>query len=171
MEIIAFFILALFGLVGFSAIFFTTFGTFLIFIGTFLFALLTGFAIITMKWLVLLLILYLAGEALEYIFIIVGTKGFGGSNWAVLGALCGGILGALLIPGLLGVSLIMATFLGVFLGACLIELFVHKNLGRSLKAATGSLIGRGASIIIKVVIALMMFIIIGYALIDFYLLL
>ena len=94
MEIFAITLLILFSLVGFAAVFFTTFGTMIILIGAVLYAFLTQFSALTLKTLVILLILYLFGEALEYIFVILGAKKFGASNAAVVGAIIGGILGA-----------------------------------------------------------------------------
>ncbi len=86
MEIIALVILIIFSLIGFAAIFFTTFGTLIILIGSALYALLTGFSIINLKVLLILFTLYLCGEVLEYVFIIIGAKKLGASNPAVAAA-------------------------------------------------------------------------------------
>ena len=157
MEIAGLFILALFGLIGFAAIFFTTFGTLIIFIGAILYALMTGLSIIGIEALIILLILYLCGEVVEYLFVIVGAKKFGASNAATAGAVIGGIVGAIAGAGFLGIGLILGTFLGIFLGAFIIELLLHRNLVRSLKAGTGGVIGRVGSIVFKVFIAVAMF--------------
>ena len=157
MEIVGLFILALFGLIGFAAIFFTTFGTLIIFIGAILYALMTGLSIISIEALIILLILYLCGEVIEYLFVIVGAKKFGASNAATAGAVIGGIVGAIAGAGFLGIGLILGTFLGIFLGAFIVELLLHKDLVRSLKAGTGGVIGRVGSIVFKVFIALAMF--------------
>jgi len=157
MEIVGLFILALFGLIGFAAIFFTTFGTLIIFIGAILYALMTGLSIIGIEALIILLILYLCGEVIEYLFVIVGAKKFGASNAATAGAVIGGIVGAIAGAGFLGIGLILGTFLGIFLGAFIIELLLHRDLVRSLKAGTGGVIGRVGSIVFKVFIALVMF--------------
>ncbi|MDP8297475.1 MAG: DUF456 domain-containing protein [Candidatus Orphnella occulta] len=157
MEIAGLFILALFGLIGFAAIFFTTFGTLIIFIGAILYALMTGLSIIGIEALIILLILYLCGEVVEYLFVIVGAKKFGASNAATAGAVIGGIVGAIAGTGFLGIGLILGTFLGIFLGAFIVELLLHRDLVRSLKAGTGSVIGRVGSIVFKVFIAVAMF--------------
>jgi len=157
MEIVGLFILALFGLIGFAAIFFTTFGTLIIFIGAILYALMTGLSVIGIEALIILLILYLCGEVIEYLFVIVGAKKFGASNAATAGAVIGGIVGAIAGAGFLGIGLILGTFLGIFLGAFIVELLLHKDLVRSLKAGTGGVIGRVGSIVFKVFIALAMF--------------
>jgi len=157
MEILGLSILIIFSLIGFAAIFFTTFGTLIILIGSFLYALLTQFSLINIEAFILILILYLIGEVLEYVFVIIGAKKFGASNVAVAGAIIGGILGAIVGAGVFGVGLILGTFLGIFLGAFLVELIIQKDLVKSLKAGTGGILGRFGAIIAKVLIALLMF--------------
>ncbi|MFC1577102.1 DUF456 family protein [Candidatus Omnitrophota bacterium] len=156
MEVMALALLILFSLVGFAAIFFTTFGTLIILIGSGLYAVMTGFSIIGLKALVVICILYLAGEVLEYALVIMGAKKFGASNAAVAGALIGGILGAVTGAAFLGIGLIAGTFLGIFLGAFLVEYLIHGDLLRSLRAGTGGILGRIGSVIAKVVIAVIM---------------
>ncbi|NQU95083.1 MAG: DUF456 domain-containing protein [Candidatus Omnitrophica bacterium] len=157
MEMLALAILILFSLIGFAAIFFTTFGTLIILIGSIFYALLTGFTIISMKALLVILTLYLCGEVLEYLFVILGAKKLGASNTAVVGAIIGGIAGAILGVAFFGVGIILGTFLGIFLGAFLVELVIHKDLVKSLKAGAGGVLGRVGSIVAKVIIAIIMF--------------
>ena len=157
MEMLALTILILLSLIGFAAIFFTTFGTLIILIGSILYALLTGFSIISMKALLIILTLYLCGEVLEYLFVILGAKKLGASTTAVVGAIIGGIIGAILGVAFLGVGIILGTFLGIFLGAFLVELIIHKDLVKSLKAGAGGVLGRVGSIVAKVIIAIIMF--------------
>ena len=157
MEMLALAILILFSLIGFTAIFFTTFGTLIILIGSILYALLTGFTIISMKALLVILTLYLCGEVLEYLFVILGAKKLGASNAAVVGAIVGGIVGAILGVAFFGIGIILGTFLGIFLGAFLVELVIHKDLVKSLKAGAGGVLGRVGSIVAKVIIAIIMF--------------
>lgn len=157
MEVLALTLLILFSLIGFASIFFTTFGTFIILIGSVLYSVLTQFSILTIKTLAILLTLYLCGEVLEYVFIIIGAKKFGASNAAVVGAIIGGIFGAIAGAAFFGIGLIAGTFLGIFLGAFLVELLIQKDLVKSLKAGTGGILGRFGSILVKVVIAVVMF--------------
>ncbi|NQT47134.1 MAG: DUF456 domain-containing protein [Candidatus Omnitrophica bacterium] len=156
MEILALSILVLFSLIGFAAIFFTTFGTLIILIGAILYALMTGFSVLSIKALAVLATLYFVGEVLEYILIITGAKKLGASNAAVVGAIIGGIIGALLGVGFFGIGLILGTFLGIFGGAFLVELILQKDLVKSLKAGAGGVLGRMGSIIAKIVIAIIM---------------
>ena len=165
MEVLALVIVTLFSLIGFAAIFFTTFGTLIILIGAILYALLTNFFVITVKTLVILLIFYLAGEALEYISIIFGAKKFGASNKAIVGALIGGILGAILGSAFFGIGLIVGAFAGIFLGAFLVELIARRDVVKSMKAGAGGVIGRIGSIIAKLIIAVVMLFIMFYKII------
>jgi len=157
MEIAALVTWIIFSLVGFAAIFFTTFGTLIILIGSVLHALLTGFDPFSIRTLIILLTLYLCGEVLEYVFVIVGAKKLGASNAATVGAIIGGIVGAGAGAAFLGIGLILGTFLGIFLGAFLVELVLQKDLIKSLKSGAGGVLGRMGSIISKLVIAGAMF--------------
>ena len=168
MELLAFVILTVSIVVGLAAIFFTTFGTLIIMAGCLIYAVLTDFGILTVKHLILLSTLYLCGEVLEYVFIIIGAKRFGASNAAVCGALIGGILGAIIGAGVLGVGLILGTFFGIFSGAFLVELIIHKDLIKSLKSGLGGILGRVGSIITKLLIAIVMLAIIGSRVISHY---
>ena len=161
MEILALVILILLSLIGFAAIFFTTFGTLVILLGAVLYALMTGFSIVSLETLLVLLILYLCGEVLEYFFIIIGAKKLGASNAAVVGAIVGGILGAILGAGVFGIGLILGTLVGIFLGAFVVELILQKDLVKSLKAGSGGVLGRLGSIVAKVIIAIIMFVILA----------
>lgn len=156
MEVLALVVLIIFSLIGFAAIFFTTFGTLIILIGAILYAFLTSFSIIGLNALLVLLTLYLCGEVLEYVFIILGAKKFGASNAAAIGAVIGGIIGAVAGAVFFGIGLILGAFLGIFLGAFLVEMLLQKNLVKSLKAGAGSVIGRVGSIVVKVAIAAVM---------------
>ena len=165
MEILALAILILFSLIGFTAIFFTTFGTMIILIGSVLYTLITDFSVLSVKTLLILLTLYLFGEVLEYVLVIVGSKKFGASNAAVAGAIIGGILGAVIGAAFFGIGLILGTFLGIFLGAFLVDLVIYKDIVKSLKSGAGGVLGRAGSIFAKVIIAIAMFAIMASAII------
>jgi len=167
MEFLALFILTVSVLIGFIAIFFTSFGTFIVFVGCLIYSAMTGFSVLTLKYLFILFILYALGEIMEYIFIIAGAKKFGASNKAVIGAIIGGVVGALLGAGVFGIGLIFGTFFGIFIGAFSVELLTQKDLKRSLKAGTGGVLGRIGSIAAKLVIVLIMLTIITVRVINY----
>ncbi len=157
MEILALIILVIFSIIGFTAIFFTTFGTLIILLGSIIYSSLTDFLVLDPRILIILLLLYLCGEVLEYVFVIIGGKRFGASNPAIVGAIIGGIAGAILGTPVFGVGIVLGTLLGIFLGAFLVEFFIQRDLVKSIKAGLGSVLGRIGSIVAKVVIAIIMF--------------
>jgi len=141
---------------GFIAIFFTTFGTLIILIGALLYALATKFTVIGIPTVIILLVCYIVGEAIEYLGIIIGARKFGASNRAIVGALLGGILGAVVGISFLGIGIVPGTFLGIFCGAFLAEWTHHRDFKRSFKSGTGGVLGRIIAIAGKVMIALIM---------------
>ena len=165
MEFTALIILITTTIVGFLAAFFTSFGTFIMLLGATVYALLTGFSVLTVKAMIVLLTLYLIGETLEYVFIIAGAKKFGASNKAVIGAIIGGILGAITGVGFFGIGIFIGTFLGIFLGAFIVELLVYGDLKRSLRSGVGGVVGQIGSIAVKAIIGICMIVIIAYKLI------
>jgi len=165
-KIAALAILLIFCAIGFIAVFFTTFGTLIILAGAVIYAALTGFSVLTAKTLIALFILYLIGEIFENAFVIIGAKGAGATNAAVFGAITGGILGAAIGAVFFGIGLIPGTFLGIFLGSFLAELLVKRDVIKSLKAGTGSVLGRAGSIAAKILIAIIMFLIMALNIIN-----
>ena len=156
-DILAMIILVAMSLIGFVAIFFTSFGTLLILIGIILFAAMTAFQVVTIKALIIIVLLYFIGEILEYLCVILGAKKLGASNAAVAGALVGAIPGAVIGSMFFGVGIVLGTFLGIFFGAFLVELIIKRDLVKSLKAGTGGILGRLGSVLGKILIALSMF--------------
>ena len=156
MDITALILLGIFTVAGLAAIFFTSIGTLIILIGAVIYALMTGLAVLEVKHLILLSVLYLCGEAAEFLLSVWGAKRFGASNRAVVGALLGGIAGAIFGAALFGVGIFLGTLLGIFLGAVAVEYLAHKNWRRSFKAGTGGVLGRVGAIGVKVLIAVAM---------------
>lgn len=156
MEIAALIILCVLTLTGFILLFFINSGTILILAGAFLFGLMTEFHLITGKLLLFLLGLYVLGEVLEYVFIVMVGKKMGASPAAIAGMIAGGIAGAVLGAVYAGVGAVTGTFLGIFIGAFIIELIIHGDIIRSLKSSLGGVIGRVASMAAKVFIAMLM---------------
>jgi len=159
MEWLALGILIFCFLVGFILNFFTGFGTLIIMVGAVIYSAMTGFAVLSIKVLLVLGALYVCGEVFESISTVVGTKRMGGSSKSAIGGVVGGLLGALLGTMAFGIGAFPGMLLGLFLGAALIEFVIKKDLRQSVKAGIGSLLGRMASVAVKVVIALTMFVI------------
>ncbi len=83
--------------------------------------------------LVILTVLTILAHSLDYLAGFIGTKKFGGSGWAIAGAVVGGMGGFLF--GLIGL------LVGPILGAVVGEFLGKGELRRSLKAGLGTLIG------------------------------
>jgi uncharacterized protein len=156
MELLAVIILLGSMVIGLLGVFFSIPGTLLIFLGSGLYAVMTDFTSFPLKFLLILLTLYLLGEGLEYILVIWGSKRFGASNAAVLGAVIGGVVGTILGIPLLGIGPVWGAFLGIFAGAFIVELIIQKDLVKSLRAGAGGVIGRAGAIALKFIIALLM---------------
>ena len=137
-------------------IFFGGFGTILILGFSFIYALVTGFQVITGKVLISLALLCLVGELFDYIFIYLGTKVGGAGKKAGLGAVLGGLIGAAVSLAFYGIGILAFTIAGVFLGAFVVELNEKKDVLKALKAGLGSLVGRFSAVIFKASLGIVM---------------
>jgi uncharacterized protein len=106
-------------------------------------------------FLLVILVILLAAEAVEFLGGMIGAKTFGASrtaSWAaIFGAMLGGLIG---IPPLtlmmLGTDHILMAVAGAFLAAWVVELLKKKTMQASLKAAVGAALGRGAGMVTKI---------------------
>lgn len=152
----------IFSFLSFVFIFLGGFGTFLILLFSFIYALLTGFKIITPEVLLSLGLIYLTGELFDYIFIILGAKISGAGKKAAFGAIIGGLIGAAISLSTFGAGFFILTLIGIFSGAFLVELSEKKNLLRAFRAAIGALLGRFSAVIFKAILGFLMLLIIVF---------
>ncbi len=127
-------------------------GNLLIAIGSFFYALTTGFEQLSLSFVLTLIAVMLLFEILEFILISVTAKHYGTSRWGIAGAIIGGILGAFsgaFFTPLLGA--ILGSLVGVFLGAFVIEMTRKPNIGHGLRAGYGAFVGRVGGLSIKVI--------------------
>jgi uncharacterized protein YqgC (DUF456 family) len=124
-------------------------GSPLILLGAFVYAWYTDFLVVTWGTLVILLLLTVLSQILDYLASILGAKKFGASRWGMSGAFLGGIIG-LFSGGILGI------LIGPFIGALLLELLHGQDLPASLKIGLGTLVGFLGGAIGKIIIALTM---------------
>ena len=123
-------------------------GTPLIFLGALVHALATDFSPITAGRLLVLAGLTALAYLLEYAGGALGAKTFGGSAWAVVGALVGAVVGLFFgSPGLV---------IGPMLGAVAAELLKSGELRHSLKAGIGALVGLVLGLFARVTLAFAM---------------
>lgn len=80
-----------------------------------------------------LLLLVIVAQVLDYFIPILGSKYSGGTRWGSWGAFVGSVVGLFFLPA--------GLFLGPFLGAVVGELLGAADLSRALKSGIGALAG------------------------------
>lgn len=84
---------------------------------------------------------------IDYVFPILGTKKFGGSNYGVNGAMVGLIFGIFFGP----LGIIVGPFFGALIGELIKD---YKDSRKTVKAAFGSFIGFLSSTLLKLTVCL-----------------
>lgn len=157
MEIFGLIIFCFFLLVGVCIIPFGIAGTFIIVADALVYGLLTGFEKISLPFIGLLLGMALLLELAEELLSGIMAKKFGGSKWAVAGAIGGGFVGAIIgtpVTPVLGT--LIGGFLGAFSGAAFLE-WVHTNDGhRAVRAGVGAFFGAVGGKATKIFVAIIM---------------
>jgi len=160
------FVIVLF--VGIFSIIFGFPGTFLILGDVVVYSLITGFEKIGLKIILVLALISLLAEAVDFFVGVAGARRYGSSRTGVMLSIIGGIIGAVaMVPILLGLGAVIGAFLGGFIGAFLGEYLEQRKLKPALRAGYGALIGRIAGVLVKGSLAVVM-IVITMASIYFY---
>lgn len=110
--------------------------------------------------LIVLLVLTLAAEVVEFIAGGAGAKKAGASKRAMAGAIIGGLLGGIFlsfipVPVL---STIVGVCLGSFIGAAAVELLIGREVGHSMRVGVGAAKGRFLGILSKLAFGLVILI-------------
>jgi len=125
-----------------------------------------GQAMFGMVTLVAIVILATLGEVVEFISGVVGAKKAGGTRRGSIGAIVGGIVGALaatfVIPIPVLGSLIGACG-GAALGAWGLELYGGLEMPRSIKSGLGAGVGRLVGTVVKLVAGASIWIVVAVA--------
>jgi uncharacterized protein YqgC (DUF456 family) len=146
--ILAFYLL--FSLAGLISLIFGLPGNFVILGASILYGWYGGFQEITVKIIIILIVLALAGELIEFLLGILGSKKYESSNRAVVGSIIFGIIGAVMgAPFFFGIGAVVGAFAGAFAGAIIVELSQGKKMDEALKSGWGAFIGRVAGTISK----------------------
>ena len=104
-------------------------------------------------------VLALGSEVFDAVVGAWGTKKYGGSNWAMAGAIVGGIGGAILMSGIPPVlGSIIGAFGGAFLGAFGAEYAINRDFRQARKSGKGAFLGRLAAVVVKAGLAVAMII-------------
>ncbi len=115
------------------------------------------FEIIKLNILIVLLVLALLGELLEFALGIIGSKRKKSSNQAILGSIFFSIIGAIIFaPLFLGFGAIIGAFVGAFLGAFTVEYLKQKNVSVAYQSGLGAFMGKLGGTLVKSVIGVIM---------------
>ncbi len=162
METVGVVLLIFFLIIGVAVIFFGIAGTFVIVAAALIYGLLTHFESLSPSFLLLLLGMTLAVEAIEELATALLARRFGGSKWAMLGALVGSFSGAVIgtpVAPVLGT--LIGGFAGAFAGACVLEWMHTSDLRRGLRVGTGALLGAMGGKMTKITVAVIMAILVA----------
>ncbi len=155
-AIVALLLLVLFCIAGLVLIPLGMPGTFVIIIGAVVYNLVHWSMAVSLPILVVLLVLALAGELLEYILGMKLAEKRGTSRPAVYGAIIGGIVGTFAGVPVPVLGSVIGLFAGVFAGAFLFELALKKDLSVAFYSAAGAFYGRLGAIFVKLLIGALM---------------
>lgn len=139
-------------------------GTIFILAAVFFYALVTHFAAgIGIPFFIILCLLTLIAETADHWLSAVGARRYGASRGSIWLSFIGGVGGALLIGGPLSLLFgplgpVAGGFIGAFVIVVAHEYYVQKNFIEALHAGWGTLLGRMAGMILKVVISAAMII-------------
>ena len=157
MLMAAYLIFVLFCIAGLFWSLFSGMGTLLVFLGAVFIGLVTDFQTINISILAVLFILFLTGELMEYLLVVIGARSFGSTRKAAWGSLAGGILGFTLgLFGTVGIGLIPMTILGIFTGGFCVELVDRRGIKQAIKSGAGGIFGRLGAVLTKVLITFVM---------------
>jgi uncharacterized protein YqgC (DUF456 family) len=138
-------------------IFFGLPGTFMILGASCVYGYVTGFHEVTGGMLVVLGLLTLAGEGVEYVMGVVGAKKYGSSNRGIVFSMVGGFIGAVFCaPLFFGFGAILGALAGAFLGAVAVEIFTYgpDQWRQAVRSGWGNFLGRVGGMITKLSIAI-----------------
>lgn len=111
--------------------------------------------------LIVLVVLGILAEVVEFIAGSAGAKKAGGSKRAAMGAIIGAIIGGIflsIIPIPI-VSTIVGACLGAFIGAAVVEFMIFKDADRSMRVGIGAAHGRFLGIVGKLIFSLIIFLV------------
>ncbi len=106
--------------------------------------------------LVVLVVLALVGELIEFSLSARFTRQYGGSRRAGWGAIAGGIVGAIVGVPIPIIGSVIGAFVGSFAGALAAEWLRGTGAGAATRVATGALLGRAAATAAKSAIGVVM---------------
>jgi len=140
-------------------------GEFLVVLATGVFILVAGGEVMGWWVLVVLVLLGILAEVIEFLAGMVGAKAKG-SLWSGVGAVAGGLAGSIIgAPFGLIIGSLAGAFIGTFAGAYLVELYISRHSIQAANVAGTALFARLVGTAVKVAISIIMIIIVTFALV------
>lgn len=124
-------------------------GTPLIVVGAFIYGYSTDFTVFSVLDLVILGLLSLFAEGVDYLFSLIGAKKFGASKLGLVGGMVGLLFGIFTF-GPLGI------IVGPIAGAILAELLIGRPIDQAVRVGIGSLIGVLGGMVMTLLVSLVM---------------
>ena len=131
-------------------------GTLVIFAGALCYYLLVPAGAIGLTTVIVMGVLMIAAEGLEWVLTARFTKKYGGSRRAGWGAVLGGMVGAFMGVPVPVIGSVVGAFVGAFIGAFVFEWSRGSTHGTATRVAWGAFIGRITAAALKVAIGLAM---------------
>jgi uncharacterized protein YqgC (DUF456 family) len=108
-----------------------------------LYAFLTGFASVGLWSLLVIAILAILGELLEFLVGVGYTAKRGATRWGVIGTFVGGIAGGVLLSSVAPpFGALLCAFGGSFAGAVLLEYLAQERVGVALRSGRAAFLGK-----------------------------
>lgn len=151
-------------ILGFSIVsnFFSIPGNFLVVLNAGWYGLATGFHKYSLSFLLVLLVIAVTVELLEYFIIAFGARKYGASKLGIVSGILTGIVGSIsgfFVSPILGA--IIGGFLGVIVGTATVELIRGENIREALRATYGALLGRLGGLTVKAIGSLTMVVLVA----------
>jgi uncharacterized protein YqgC (DUF456 family) len=121
----------------------------LVFVGTLVYAVLTGFERIGPVLLGLFLVLTIVSMLFDWFAAALGARRFGASRWGIVGALIGFAIGLLVFPP-------FGALIGPVLGAIIAEMVRGRTSQEAVRSGIGALAGYLLSILVDLGMAALM---------------
>ncbi|RMD98388.1 MAG: DUF456 domain-containing protein [Calditrichaeota bacterium] len=150
-------------LVGILMIPFGLPGTFVIAGSALIYGLLTHFAHFSLSQVLILFGIAILGEVIEFVLGAFTARRFGGSNYAMFGAIGGGFLGAIWATSLMPlIGTLLGAFAGAFAGAFLLEYLHHNKLDHAMRVGWGAFLGAVGGKMTKIALGIAMVVMITF---------
>jgi len=146
--------------IGIFSIIFGIPGTAIILIDVILYAVITGFERITIKVILILLVMSILAEGIDFSLGVAGAARFGITKRVIWISIISGFIGALaLTPFFFGLGTAAGSFLGGFAGVLAVGLIEQSKLKPALRMGYRAILGRVAGTLLKGSLALAMVVI------------